>query len=541
MQMVRYKLSNNYGVSRIHTDRLTMQGSCFWNDRLLSEEDEEQIIHLLRQNRVHEFNGFYAIYVFDDPDVYCFCDPMRSYPIFYSYFKEELYISDNPYWIAQETNDRLDGKKTEDYKLALFTFGDKTLFSSVKQLRAGEMLHYREGNLSVRKTCCSDERNYRNRSYSAFLREHEAALDQAFMRLIRFAEGRRIVIPLSGGYDSRLVACMLKKLNYESVTAFTYGDPDGAEVRLSREVARLLHFDWLYIEAEKEDCEQARDTEEFLAFFSYAGKAVSVPHLQDWICIKKMRENRWIPEDSVIVPGHAGDVLSGECSDRKGWLYYDKTGERNIKKAAQAVVDYLFTEKFLSRGEKRYYEACVAQEMERLSGAPDTASLYESWWLCERTSKFIVNSVRTYEFFGYQWWLPLADHEYADFWSGVPLLYRADQRIYCDTVKELMARVLHKALPREGEASGHFNRIKKLASRYCSINARNQLKRILRKPNEMRREYESGPGLMWHYFIHNSDEYIDFKQKNNTSNYAAGEYYLTHFDDFMRAEREEEP
>lgn len=539
--MVRYKLCNNYGVSRIQTDRLTMQGSCFWNNRLLSEEDEEQIIHLLRQNRSHEFHGFYSIYVFDAPDVYCLCDPMRSYPVFYCCHKEDLYISDNPYWIAQETKDRLDGKKAEDYKLALFTFGDETLFSSVKQLRAGEMLHYRDGRLTVGKAGAVYERHYRNRSYPAWMREHEAALKQAFTRLIRFADGRRIVVPLSGGYDSRLVACMLKKLNYEHVTAFTYGDPAGAEVRLSREVARRLHYDWLYIKAEKEDCEQARDSEEFLAFFSYAGRAVSVPHLQDWICIKKMREHGWIPEDSVIVPGHAGDVLSGECSDRKGWLYKNKTGERDIRKAAQAAVDYLFTEKFLSRDEKRYYETCVAREMRRFSSAPDTASLYESWWLCERTSKFIINSVRTYEFFGYQWWLPLADRGYADFWSEVPLPYRADQKMYCDTVKELMNQVLHKAIPREGEAAGHFNGMKKLASRYCSINARNQLKRILRKTDEMRREYERGPGLMWYYFTRNSEEYMDFKQKNNTANYAAGEYYLKHFDDFMEAERAAEP
>lgn len=538
--MVRYKRYNDYGMDSIYTDRLTVQGSCFWNGRLLTKQDEEQILCLLRQGRGSEFNGFYSIYAFDGPDVYCLCDPVRSFPIFYSYLKEELYISDNPYWIAQETGDRLDKKKEEDYKLALFTFGNETLFTSVKQLRAGEILHFRDGKLSVRRVCGGNGIYHSNESYSALVRAHEEALDQAFKRLIRFADGRRIVIPLSGGYDSRLVACMLKKLNYENVTAFTYGDPNGAEVRLSRQTAQCLHYDWMYIEAEKEDCEQARGSKEFLDFFSYAGKAVSVPHLQDWIYLKKMREHGRIPENSVIVPGHAGDVLSGECSDRKGWLYKNKTGERDIKRAAQAAVDYLFTEKFLSRDEKRYYETCVAREMKRFLDAPDTASLYESWWLHERTSKFIINSVRTYEFFGYQWWLPLADREYADFWSKVPLIYRADQKIYCDTVKALMNRVMHQAIPREGEAHGHFRELKKLASRYCSINARNQLKRILVKPDHLRREYESGLSLMWYYFIRDRDEYIGFKKKNNTANYAAGDYYLKHFESFMQAGREGE-
>ena len=47
--------------------------------------------------------------------------------------------------------------------------------------------------------------------------------------------------------------------------------------------------------------------------------------------------------------------------------------------------------------------------------------------------------------------------------------------------------------------------------------------------------------MMWYYFTRNSEEYMDFKQKNNTANYAAGEYYLKHFDDFMEAERAAEP
>ena len=48
----------------------------------------------------------------------------------------------------------------------------------------------------------------------------------------------------------------------------------------------------------------------------------------------------------------------------------------------------------------------------------------------ERQAKFIVNSVRAYEFFGYEWRIPLWDTELIDFFLKVPLKYRISQDLY---------------------------------------------------------------------------------------------------------------
>jgi asparagine synthetase B (glutamine-hydrolysing) len=48
----------------------------------------------------------------------------------------------------------------------------------------------------------------------------------------------------------------------------------------------------------------------------------------------------------------------------------------------------------------------------------------------ERVAKFIVNSVRVYEFFGYSWRMPLWDNELIGFFSQVPLKFRIDEYLY---------------------------------------------------------------------------------------------------------------
>ena len=55
----------------------------------------------------------------------------------------------------------------------------------------------------------------------------------------------------------------------------------------------------------------------------------------------------------------------------------------------------------------------------------------------ERQSKFIGNSVRTYEFFGYDWWMPFWDREFVDYWSGISYENRLHKSIFKKYVNDL--------------------------------------------------------------------------------------------------------
>ena len=66
-------------------------------------------------------------------------------------------------------------------------------------------------------------------------------------------------------------------------------------------------------------------------------------------------------------------------------------------------------------------------------------SLFSFFEWQERQSKFLINSVRSYEFYGFDWWLPLWDAEFMEFWREVPLLLRQGKGWYASYVAELGA------------------------------------------------------------------------------------------------------
>jgi asparagine synthase (glutamine-hydrolysing) len=74
-------------------------------------------------------------------------------------------------------------------------------------------------------------------------------------------------------------------------------------------------------------------------------------------------------------------------------------------------------------------------ERRRIEDGLTLADAMEKWDWQERQAKFICNSVRVYEFYGYDWWLPLWDTEFMKFWEHVPLELRKGTALYLAYVR----------------------------------------------------------------------------------------------------------
>jgi len=111
-----------------------------------------------------------------------------------------------------------------EFLLAGCVTGNDTLYPRIKRLQPGQMLSIdraASGEPSVRQYYALTRQEIVSESKQTLLDRFDAILENAFERLVERADGDPIIVGLSGGYDSRLIALMLDRVGYEKVYAFT--------------------------------------------------------------------------------------------------------------------------------------------------------------------------------------------------------------------------------------------------------------------------------------------------------------------------------
>lgn len=460
-----------------------IEGVCFLDEKEASlDQLGEFLLQAMNDNEKtlcnlgEKLNGFFMSAYQKGDEAVVITDRVRSYPVFYGAAFDHIYISDKPEWIKEKIGNvtwNFEGEK--ELTLLGYTTGNETLYKEIKQLQAGELLYIKQNNISKKR--------YHKIKYASLTLDiqswkniHEQVLEKAMRRMLQYAGNHTLVVPLSGGYDSRWIVLMLKKLNVKDVITFTYGNEDDIDVKISKRLAKKLKFKWYFLEYSLQDYEEMYASYEYEQYLHFSGKYSSLPHAQDWIAVKKLKDKQLIPDNSIFVPGHLGDVLSGECSDIKEYLYRRK---RRLREGAKALVDYLYTSKLLSIKEKAYYVRKVSEDMKQYQCESDDGTiLYELWWSRQRTSKYIINSVRVYEFWGYQWWLPMCDESYWEFWSRVPGKLKIKQKLYTIHMKHMMKEILGEIIPRDTEYDHQRRTLKHWLASTLSVNLKNYLKYI---------------------------------------------------------------
>jgi hypothetical protein len=139
----------------------------------------------------------------------------------------------------------------------------------------------------------------------------------------------------------------------------------------------------------------------------------------------------------VFVPGHSGDFLAGSHIPK----WFVETNEISRERLLDTIYRAHYSLWDWPPAERERLREAFARRIEEIVGpipssTPEAAAdLYEWWDLEERQAKFICNSVRVYESFGYDWRLPLFDAELMDFWARIPIELRTARALYFEFVK----------------------------------------------------------------------------------------------------------
>ena len=411
--------------------------ACLLRFRVLRSLDE--FLSFLKQ-----LNGFFAIVHEVDDACFLAVDHVRSCPLFYGKSTNAFYVSDDAQWIRTEIGDqRIDEISAAELLLAAYVSGSDTLCPSVKQIQAGETLAINFTSDGFRVTSIRHyEHGYGNLisdSTEQLLATLDGIMIRIFNRLITMARGRTLVVPLSGGCDSRIVLLMLHRLGFDKIVAFSYGKPGNEESQISKRIALSLGIPWEFIPYSKESWSRWRHSVEWKAYCEMADGLSSIPYIKDWPAVWELRKQQLIPPDSMFVPGHLAAHLIQHPDYPVTWL---RPGVIEENQVLNSIRETPFTS---WSHQKEDLEPKLEEKMLRLLGTrhsyttEEATDAYERWWWQEYETKFIINSVRVYDFWGYEWWLPLWDLEVAKFWSRVPIAHRIGKNLQIAHMQRLEA------------------------------------------------------------------------------------------------------
>jgi len=189
---------------------------------------------------VNQLVGFYSIISIRENCAILIVDPIRSIPLFYADEIGNIFISNSSNSIFDAlTNPEKNREAQTEFLLTGYTTGQDTLIDLIHQVRPGEIVtiskRFDGFNICSEFYFNSIFRSPGIATTNELHAEFDSILKSIFSRLCRLADGRQIVLPLSGGLDSRLIALWLKELNYTNVLTFTYGKTEEfAEVKINK-------------------------------------------------------------------------------------------------------------------------------------------------------------------------------------------------------------------------------------------------------------------------------------------------------------------
>ncbi|WP_336037521.1 asparagine synthase-related protein [Halobacterium yunchengense] len=421
-----------------------MRGHAFYKDEY---QDAENLASLVQETddveELSEFlsslNGFFSVVVDADDETVLASDRMRTGPVFYSVDDGKILVSDDCGWMTKETPPLTRSKVSEvEYETSRFVTSSNTLYKEISQLQSGEIVVFDKSSADISTYQHHTHTTTNSRIDEDELRiEFQRVLDAAFERLIDAADGRPIAVPLSGGYDSRLIALMLKRLEYENVITYTV-NTGGDTLAIAERVAENLGFPWVTANVTHDEWGEFYNSDTWDEFFHSAAYLGGLPSPTEVPALMKLKRLGKIPEDALFVPGHSAlDSMKATPEE------LERANDIQLGRLTDHIVDQHFKYNESTRIPSCDIESRVAESIGMDTSIEPRSSVeaFERWRLKERRAKLIINGSRVYDFLGWDWWMPLEDEALYEFWRRVPMSYKRHRSFYEEYIKILYADI----------------------------------------------------------------------------------------------------
>jgi asparagine synthase (glutamine-hydrolysing) len=403
---------------------------------------------------IPKLNGCWALIAqWSDGRTIAAVDRSRSIPLFYSDATAPCSIASSPELLLSPSAG-ISIIAAAQLLLGAYISGRQTLFTGIKQVQAGEWVESVPGKPPkptpyfrfFPDTSCSEDADH-------LMAELEDLLDAIFKRYAASLNSRRLILPLSAGYDSRLIGWLLYKNGIRDVLCYTYGVPTNPQVEIARRIAESLGYRWRFIPYNAQRWADCMASSEMREYWHYASRGTSSPHIQDFPAIFELFRKGDLGESPVFLPGHVGDAWACEFAVRN---LNESTNHppseyhspyRAFRNPVVSAIIYRHLNLWPVSAEAwRQWPLSeladrLATEVESYANTRDDGLwAFMEWVLRNRTANWIVNSGRSAEFFFGEFALCLGDYQLIDFFRKLPIEHLYARRLYARTLAERIFR-----------------------------------------------------------------------------------------------------
>lgn len=444
MLPIKLKITDKYTTYRSVAQKIWLAGAVLKDETALSPQLLLSQLESLKAaeiaDYVEQLDGFFSVIWCTERCVYLISDRLRSYPLFYSAAGSELWVSDDIELLVSERG-LAEGNalaRAEFLQLG-YVSGAATTQAGINQVPASAWVEWDGAEAALHCYFQFLPLSAPQDDLVGLKQQLSLMMQRLTRQLIEMANGRQIVVPLSGGFDSKALLLCLYQAGYPNICCFTFGAKDSWELSSARQLAAALGVVWHPVYYNTQTFKQLRTDAGFAAYQQFIHSGVSVPNVQVFPAIRELTAAGIVQPDALLLPGHSADFVSGS----------HRTAQPDDgANAADLAAKWLWRTHYQLRRDCALQEQLQARLRDQLQHIAaeypgiNAADLAEAWNFRERQAKLIVNSNRYYEFFGLAWWMPFWQRDFVRFWLRVPQQYRLKQLLWHQWVNELLLELL---------------------------------------------------------------------------------------------------
>lgn len=325
-------------------------------------------------------------------------DNSRVYNLFYT----DTIITDNPTRLSRF---KINTQAKEHILKLNSVLCDETLLDGVKQVRGGHLVSIRNGKGN--DTCYNNILG--GPKHDVTEKELSDCLISVFDKIgktLKREDGsqRQVILSLSGGYDSRIIAeRLINQLHHKNILLFTMGSINQGEQAIAMQVAEKLGVKCQTIDFN--DCNLGYNLDTELSdAIHYVGALSSFCYIADYYTIKYLRQNGLIENDAIFMAGHIGDTLGG--STVRKWRIKSTDSFTTI--AMKIMLSEYTGRSIFHKEARRHIKSIIKDYCKHETQAEQIAMQFS---LENIASNGCGTESRYYTYFGYEMRLPLYSKE----------------------------------------------------------------------------------------------------------------------------------